>query len=281
MQPRARRGMLTQAAPQSATALEHARATAAAPPSPSRPPARGGRPEPRRRARPRRRLAGGGRPHDDPARRVGHSPRPRPHGRRRGIRHDVRSSGGRLPAHRIQLPRRLGPPRRGRRRRRDLDRSASAPVRRSRGPARALARKPRLAARADAGVGRRAELLPPHPPRGPAPGDRQVRAVDGAELQRGQHRRRRGARLGRGAAALLRRYAPRPRRPRGAAAVRGAQGLKRDRRRPVQHPRRPRPAFDQPAHELLFPLGGAGDERRGAERLRRLHLGPVLRLPGL
>ena len=44
---------------------------------------------------------------------------------------------------------------------------------------------------------------------------------------------------------------------------------------------RPRPAADQSAHLLLLPLRAADDQRRGAERLRRVHLGPVLHLPGL
>ena len=43
----------------------------------------------------------------------------------------------------------------------------------------------------------------------------------------------------------------------------------------------PRAAVDQPAHVLLLPIRGAGDERRRAQRLRRGHLGAVLHLPGL
>ena len=44
---------------------------------------------------------------------------------------------------------------------------------------------------------------------------------------------------------------------------------------------RPCPAADQPAHLFLFPLRAADDQRRGAERLWRGDLGPVLHLSGL
>ena len=50
---------------------------------------------------------------------------------------------------------------------------------------------------------------------------------------------------------------------------------------PVADPRRPCAAADQSAHQLLLPLRAADDERRGAERLWRGDLGPVLHLPGL
>lgn len=52
-----------------------------------------------------------------------------------------------------------------------------------------------LAADADDRLGRRPELLSRHPPGGEAQGDQPLRTLDGAELHRGQHRRRYRARL--------------------------------------------------------------------------------------
>ena len=49
---------------------------------------------------------------------------------------------------------------------------------------------PDVAEDADERVGRRPELLPLQAPRGEAAGHHAIRAVDGAHLQRGQHRRR-------------------------------------------------------------------------------------------
>ena len=51
--------------------------------------------------------------------------------------------------------------------------------------------------------------------------------------------------------------------------------------RAAHHARPQGAAADQPAHELLLPLGTAHDQRRRARRLRRDHLGAVLRLPGV
>ena len=65
------------------------------------------------------------------------------------------------------------------------------------------------------------------------------------------------------------------------AAVAGQRRLERHRHRAAADPRRPRAAADQPAHQLLLPLRTADDERRRAQRLWRLHLGPVLHLSGL
>jgi acyl-homoserine lactone acylase PvdQ len=53
-----------------------------------------------------------------------------------------------------------------------------------------LRQEPRLAEGADERLGRRPELLPGHPSQREAAHYHQVRAVDGAELQRRQHRRR-------------------------------------------------------------------------------------------
>ncbi len=142
--------------------------------------------------------------------------------------------------------------------------------------------EPGLAEGADERVGRRAELLPLHAPRGEAPGHHALRAVDGADLQRGQHRRRHRARGPPRARGVLR-----PRLGGGAGGRRGrrraarADGLERHRDRAVEHRRSPRAAAHQPPHVVLLPLRAADDERRGAERVRRGHVGPVLRLPGL
>ena len=43
----------------------------------------------------------------------------------------------------------------------------------------------------------------------------------------------------------------------------------------------PRPAVDQSAYLVLLPLRTADGQRARIERLRRRHLGPVLRLPGI
>ena len=60
----------------------------------------------------------------------------------------------------------------------------------TRGPEGALPAKPRLAAAADGCLGRWAELLPGHPSGREAARDHALRALDGAELHRRQHRRR-------------------------------------------------------------------------------------------
>src|SRR5438046_2797441 len=65
---------------------------------------------------------------------------------------------------------------------------------------------------------------------------------------------------------LLRPQAPAARRRRQRLS--GAVGLQRHRHRASQYGRWSRPAADQPAHQLLLPLGAAGNQRRGAERLR-------------
>ena len=76
------------------------------------------------------------------------------------------------------------------------------------------------------------------------------------------------------------RGAARRRRASAIAATR-ADRLERLRHRAVEHGDRARAAADQPAHLVLLPRRSADDERGGAERLRRGHVGPVLHLPGL
>jgi acyl-homoserine lactone acylase PvdQ len=47
------------------------------------------------------------------------------------------------------------------------------------------------------------------------------------------------------------------------------------------HRRRQGAAAHQPAHQLLLPFRTAGHQRRGPQRVRRHHLGPILHLSGL
>ena len=82
---------------------------------------------------------------------------------------------------------------------------------------------------------------------------------------------------------LLRRH----RRPagagRGPARATGptSRGLERLRDRPGEHGEPPGAPAHQSPHLVLLPLRAPDDERRGAQRLRRGDLGPVLPLPGL
>ena len=113
-------------------------------------------------------------------------------------------------------------------------------------------------------------------PAGEAASHHALRAVDGAELHRGQHRRRHREGESQPAAGLLRRR-------RGRAGVVGRRKktsrckepsrLQRHGRRASQHHRPPCAAADQSAHLLLLPLRAADGERRGAQRLRRGDLG--------
>ena len=68
-------------------------------------------------------------------------------------------------------------------------------------------REPGLAQGADERLGRRPELLPAHASRGEAARDHAVRAVDGAVVHRGQHRRRHRARQPGAARGVLRQEA--------------------------------------------------------------------------
>ncbi len=96
----------------------------------------------------------------------------------------------------------------------------------------------------------------------------------------GQHRRRYRARAAGAARGLLWWCGGRGRRRRRPRIPRTAR-IERHRHRAAAHPRWPRAAADQPAHQLLLPRRGAGDERRRAERLWRGDVGAVLHLPGL
>ena len=84
----------------------------------------------------------------------------------------------------------IGPAGRGGGRGRDLAGPADEAVHRSGQHAGEVRREPGVAQATDERLGRRAQLLPPHPSGGEAAGHHPLRAVDGAHLQRGQHRRR-------------------------------------------------------------------------------------------
>ena len=227
----------------------------------------GARGHPRRRSigrRLRRRggaLEGGRRAGEHRAGRLGHSPRPRPQRRGRGVRRDLRSGGGRLRAHRGQLsgsPRAHGGGARGGG---DLGRPAHAPLHRSAGAEGGLCFEPAVAEGADGRLGGRPELLSRDPPRGPPEGLDPVRAVDGAELHRGQHRRRcredpafRSPGLLRQCAAHTRTLpAGRPGREQRRAFPR-ARRLQRHRHRAVRQRRRSRAAADKSSYLLLLPF---------------------------
>src|SRR5687768_7416608 len=113
-----------------------------------------------------------------------------------------------------------------------------------------------MAAAADVRLGGWPELLPRHPSRSPAAGDPPIRALDGAELFRRQHRRGYRANLTTGAPGLLfgaaragGRGDGRPPNPRTRAFR-----LEWHCDRPARHVRRPRSAADQSAYQLLLPL---------------------------
>ena len=96
---------------------------------------------------------------------------------------------------------------------RDLPRPAHEAVHRSGRHEGAVRVEPRVAQDADERVGRRPELLPAHAPEGDATSHQAVRAVDGAHLQRGQHRRRHRAREPDAARGVLRQDTVRQLRP--------------------------------------------------------------------
>ena len=145
-------------------------------------------------------------------------------------------------------------------------------------------REPRLAQAADGRLGRRAQLLPRTPipqvkPRvitrfepwmaltfseGSIGGD--IESVDLDQLE-----------------AFYGDSAGRPRRRRTSATASSTEptGSNGFAIAPANTVERPRAAADQSAHLVLLPLRAADDERRGAQRLRRGDLGPVLHLPGL
>ncbi|CAA9301754.1 MAG: Penicillin amidase family protein, partial [uncultured Gemmatimonadaceae bacterium] len=128
-------------------------------------------------------------------------------------------------------------------------------------------------------LGRRAQLLPAHAPAGHAARHPPLRAVDGAVVQRGEHRRRHRAGEP-GAAGGVLRKAPGGRRASRRPLPRAGR-LQRLRNRAAEHRQPPRAPPHQPAHLVLLPRRGADDERRGARRVRRGDVGAVLHLPGV
>ena len=100
-------------------------------------------------------------------------------------------------------------------------------------------------------------FLATHPERAPARAHA-VRAVDGAELHRRQHRRRYRADRSEAARGLLFGQADR-RGGADAALASNRAGLERHRHRAEDHRERQRAAADQPAHQLLLPLRAADD----------------------
>ena len=127
-----------------------------------------------------------------------------------------------------------GPAGRGRGRERDLAGPADEAVHRPGQHEGEVRGEPRLAQVADGRLGGRAQLLPRHAPAGEAARHHAVRAVDGAHVQRGQHRRRHREHLAARARGVLRRQRRAgPRRPseRRARRSRRARTASRSRRR--------------------------------------------------
>ncbi len=132
----------------------------------------------------------GGGAGDDHARRLGHRSRARAYRRRRGVRDDLCAGGGRFSPDRGELPDGARTHRRGRWRQGDLAGFAGAALRqRDRAQGRLL-EEPAIDAAADGCVGGRAELFPGDTPAGEAARADALRALDGDELHRRQHRRR-------------------------------------------------------------------------------------------
>ena len=110
--------------------------------------------------------------------------------RRRRVRADVCAGRGRLQPRRDQLHQFARPARRGRGREGNLARPADEALHRSRRHEGQVQREPGLAEGADGRLGRRPQFLSRHASQREAARDHQVRAVDGAVVQRGQHWRR-------------------------------------------------------------------------------------------
>ena len=136
--------------------------------------------------------------------------------------------------------------------------------------------------------------LSKHPER-EAARDHALRAVDGAVVQRRQHRRRHRARLDSAAESVLREGTGARRPPSRPARASADDALRRDEPVAFVEPavrtgsrsvrrmtaERARDAADQSAHVVLLPRRSADGQRGRAERVRRAHVGPVLHLPGL
>ena len=110
--------------------------------------------------------------------------------RRRRLRHDVRAGRGRLQSRRDELPQRDGAPGGGGGRIQDLSGPADEAVHRPGGVEEPIRGKSGVAEDADECLRRRAELLPCQASRGEAASDPALRAMDGAFVHGGQHRRR-------------------------------------------------------------------------------------------
>ena len=139
------------------------------------------------------------------------------------------------------------------------------------------------------GVGRRPELLPAHAPGGEAESARAVRAVDGAHVQRRQHRRRHREGVARRSSRRSTARWPTARPVSAAepapanefAPAREPTGSNGFAIAPQNTAEQARPAADQPAHLVLLPRRSADGERGRPECVRRGDLGPVLHLSGL
>ena len=136
-------------------------------------------------------------------------------------------------------------------------------LRRPHRPSGAVRDEPGMAEDPDECVGRRTELLPVQPSGYETEGHCALRAVDGAQLQRGEHWRRHRGRVTEGARGVLWRQESERRGHRPHGASRGTDGLQWLRHRAVEQRQQARTAAHQPAHVVLLPRGTADDERRG------------------
>ena len=179
----------------------------------------------------------------------------------------------------------IGPAGRGGGRGRDLAGPEDEAVHQPGQHASEVRREPGVAQATDERLGRRAQLLPPHPSRREAAGHHPLRAVDGAHVQR----RAASAATSRASRSTSSRRstatAPAGRRRPWEAAAATDRPSRRARTAfaiaPANTVEPPRALAHQPAHLVLLPLRAADDERRGAQRLRRGDVGPVLPLSGI
>ncbi len=136
--------------------------------------------------------------------RLGHRAHPRKDRRRCRVRDDLRPGGGRLQPDRDQLSQFDGPAGGGGGGGRHLAGPEDEALHRSRQDEGEVRGQPRVVKEIDERLGRRAQLLPPCQSQGEAAGHHPVRAVDGADVQRGEHRRRHRERGPRPAPGVLR-----------------------------------------------------------------------------
>ncbi len=212
---------------------------------------------------------------------LGHRARLRENGCRCGLRRRVRSGRGRFQSRRDQLHKRDGAAGGGRGRVEDLSGPANEAFHRARHAEKAVCGKPGMAEDAHECVRRRLKLLPLQAPRSETEGHPAIRAVDGTQLHRGQHRRRYRARESQSAPVVLRQGPREPDALRRRGPARRALRFEWNRHRALEHRRAPCPAADQSAYFVLLPVRTADGERGGTECLWRSDVGPVLHLPGL